>query len=125
VNRSLAEGVVPVGFNSTKIYPVHKGNGKSRTAQSSYRPVSILPAISKIIETMVRDDLEKFLAATHALPRSQHGFRKGRSCSTALGNAHSEWLKAAKRGDVVGIITMDLSAPFDTIAADKLLPKLE
>jgi retron-type reverse transcriptase len=98
---------------------------KSRTAPSSYRPVSILPAMSKIIETMVRDDLEKFLAATHILPRSQHGFRKGRSCSTALGNAHSEWLKAPKKGDVVGIIAMDLSAAFDTIAADKLLPKLE
>jgi hypothetical protein len=39
--------------------------------------------------------------------------------------AHSEWLKAAKRGDVVGIIVMDLSAAFDTNAADKLLPKLE
>jgi hypothetical protein len=54
VNRSLAEGVVPAGFKVGKVYPVHKGNGKSYSAPSSYRPVSILPAMSKVIKSIVK-----------------------------------------------------------------------
>jgi hypothetical protein len=81
--------------------------------------------MSKIVETLVKSDLEGFLTATDALPRSQHGFRSGRSCTTALGNAHSGWLGGVRTGKVVGVIAYDLSVAFDTVAADRLLPKLE
>jgi hypothetical protein len=104
VNRSLAEGVVPAGFKVGKVYPVHKGHVKARSAPSSYRPVSILPAMSKVIQSIVKSDFEKFLAATHALPGSQHGFRPKRSCTTALGNAHAGWLRGMRAGKVVGIM---------------------
>jgi hypothetical protein len=73
----------------------------------------------------VKGDLDKHLAATNALSGSQYGFRKGRSCTTALGNAHAGWLKSGRGGKIVGLMSFDLSAAFDTIAADKLLPKLE
>jgi hypothetical protein len=125
VNRSLATGVVPSGFKLAPVFPVYKGGSKPRDAPASYRPVSILPAMSKIVETLVKSDLEGFLTATDALPRSQHGFRSGRSCTTALGNAHSGWLGGVRTGKVVGVIAYDLSAAFDTVAADRLLPKLE
>jgi hypothetical protein len=59
------------------------------------------------------------------LPRSQHGFCPGRSCTTALGTTHSGWLSGTRCGKVVGVAAYDLSAAFDTVAADKLLPKLE
>lgn len=125
INRSLAEGIVPAGFKVGKIHPVHKGGSKPRGAPSSYRPVSILPAMSKIIETLVKVDLENHLAATNALPGSQHGFRAKRSCTTALGHAHLGWHKGLRAGKVVGLMAFDLSAAFDTVAADKLIPKLE
>jgi hypothetical protein len=81
--------------------------------------------MSKVLETLVKTDLEGFLAATGALPRSQHGFRSGRSCTTALGTAHSGWLNGVRCGNVVGVAAYDLSAAFDTVAADKLVPKLK
>jgi hypothetical protein len=125
INRSLAEGIVPAGFKVGQVHPVHKGSGKSRADPASYRPVSILPALSKIIEAVVKADLEKFLAANNILPASQFGFRRGRSCTMALGTAHAGWLKGVRAGKVVGVMAFDLSAAFDTVAAERLLPKLE
>jgi hypothetical protein len=81
--------------------------------------------MSKIIETLVKVDLENHLAATNALPGSQHGFRAKRSCTTALGHAHLGWHKGLRAGKVVGLMAFDLSDAFDTVAADNLIPKLE
>jgi hypothetical protein len=125
VNRSLATGVVPAVFKIGRVCPVHKGGSKPRDDPASYCPVSILPAMSKILESLVKSDLEKFFSITDALPGSQHGFRTGRSCTTALGSAHSGWLGGIRAGKIVGVISYDLSAAFDTVAADKLIPKLE
>jgi hypothetical protein len=125
VNRSMTTGVVPSGFKLARVCPIYKGAAKSTSSPSSYRPVAILPALSKVLETLVKTDLERFFARTGALPRSQHGFRLGRSCTTALGTAHSGWVDGIKGGNVVGVAAYDLSAAFDTVAADKLIPKLE
>jgi retron-type reverse transcriptase len=125
VNRLLTQGVVPTGLKIGWVCPVYKGGSKPRDTPSSYRPVSILPSMSKIMETLVKSDLEKYFTITSALPGSQHGFRPGRSCTTALGTAHSGWLSGIRSGKIVGVASYDLSAAFDTLAADKLLPKLE
>jgi hypothetical protein len=114
VNRSLAEGGVPEAFKVGKVFPVFKGKGKPREDPSSYRPVSILPALSKVLETTVKADLEKHLSKVNGLPNKQH--------------VHAGWLTGAKRGQLVGIICImafDLSATFDTVAAEQLLPKLQ
>jgi hypothetical protein len=58
VNMSYTTGTVPDIFKNAKVHPVHKGGGKSRTEPSSYRPVSILPAMLKILEGLVKKDLE-------------------------------------------------------------------
>jgi hypothetical protein len=68
---------------------------------------------------------KKDLVAVNGLPQSQHGFRPGRSCTTALASAHVKWRSAAASGQVVGIIGYNLSSAFDTVAKESLLPKLE
>jgi hypothetical protein len=59
------------------------------------------------------------------LPTLQHGFRKGRSCTTALLTAHAAWDTAKARGKVVAVVGFDLSAAFDTVGREDLLPKME
>jgi hypothetical protein len=59
------------------------------------------------------------------LPTSQHGFRKGRSCTTALATAHAAWVTGKARGKVVAVVGFDLSAAFDTVGREDLLPKME
>jgi hypothetical protein len=125
VNHSFAEGRLPKAFKVGKVFHVYKGKGKSREDPSSFRPVSILPAMSKVFESSVKSDLEKHLARVDGLPGARYGFRPKRSCTTVLAHAHAGWLTGAKRGQVVGIMAFDLSAAFDTLAAEQLLQKLQ
>jgi hypothetical protein len=125
VNGSLAGGRLPEAFKVGKVFPIFKGKGKAREDPASYRTVSILPAMSKILETSVKADLEGHLARVNGLPGAQYGFRPKRSCTSALAHAHVGWLTGAKRGQVVGIMAFDLSVAFDTVAAEQLLPKLQ
>jgi hypothetical protein len=124
VNRSLAEGKVPNEWKTGIVKPVFKGAGKNRSDCSSYRPVCILTALSKVLELTVKTDLNAHLAKTNAIPTTQHGFRTKRSCSTALGSAHAGWLSGLKRGKLVGLLGFDLSAAFDTLDPEVLLDKL-
>jgi hypothetical protein len=70
-NRSLAEGRVPATFKIGLVHPIHKGKGKPQEDPGSYWPVSILPAMSKVLETLVKGDLEEHLKRVNGLPGSQ------------------------------------------------------
>jgi hypothetical protein len=101
VNISLAEGRVPEAFKVGKVFPIFKGKGKAREDPASYRPVSILPAMSKILEKSVKADLEDQLARVNGLPGAQYGFRPKRSCTTALALPHAGWLTAPRGGSLL------------------------
>jgi hypothetical protein len=120
INRSLAEGKVPAQFKIGRVHPIHKGKGKPREDPASYRPVSILPALSKVKETQVKENLEDHLRKVNGLPGSQYGFRPKRSCTSALAHAQAGWMSGAAKGQVVGLVAFDLSAAFDTGAAEQL-----
>ncbi len=84
VNMSLSAGVFPSAFKTALIHPVYKRGGKARNDPGSYRPVAILCALSKVLETVAKEDLEAYMKERNILPTSQHGFRKGRSCTRPL-----------------------------------------
>jgi hypothetical protein len=125
VNMSLSAGVFPSAFKTALIHPVYKGGGKARNEPPSYRPVAILCALSKVLETMAKEDLEAYMAANNILPTSQHKFRRGRSCTTALATAHAARVAAKAKGKVVAVVGFGLSSAFDTVGREDLLPKME
>jgi hypothetical protein len=104
---------------------VFKGGGKARNDPGSYRPVAILCALSKVLETVAKEDLEAYMRGHNILPTLQHGFRKGRSCTTVLATAHAAWVTGKAIGKVVAVVGFDLSAAFDTVGREDLLPKME
>jgi hypothetical protein len=124
-NISLSTGVFPDLFKQALVHPVHKGSGKDHREPGSYRPISILPALSKILEIVVRDALYEHLDLRGVLPDSQFGFRPGRSVAMALACAQADWAAAKARGEVVGVMAFDLSAAFDTIDVAPLIEKLK
>jgi hypothetical protein len=81
--------------------------------------------MSKVLETLVKGDLEEHLKRVNGLPGSQYGFLPKRSCTSALAHAQAGWLLGAAKGKVVGLMAFDLSAAFDTVAADQLVPTLQ
>jgi hypothetical protein len=124
VNRSLATGVVLTAHKLAIVRPIYKGGNKNKRDPASYRPVAILPAVSKILEVVLKEDMEEYLSRIDGLSTSQHGFFPNRSCTTALAAAHAGWLRSRVKSKVVAIAAFDLSAAFTTLDPAELLPKL-
>jgi hypothetical protein len=122
VNILLSSGIFPEAFKTALIHPVYKVGGKARNEPASYRPLAILCAMSKVLETVAKEDLEAFMNTNNTLPASQHGFRRGRSCTTALATGHGALFSAKSK--VVAVIGFDLSATFNTVGREDLLPKM-
>ena len=118
---SFAKGCVPMAFKTSIVTPIHKGKGKSISSPSSYRPVAILPALSKVMEKIVLQQLSPYLESK--LPACQFGFRPGRNTLAAIATAHGAWAKATS-GLITGVAAFDLTAAFDTIDHDLLCQKL-
>ena len=123
VNASITVGEVPAAFKYAIIHPVLK-KGKDPSVAASYRPVAILPAVSKVLELVVGAQMRDYLEENGLLPAEQHGFRAGRSTLTALASATLSWSAAAGRGNVVGIMAYDFSSAFDTVTADTVVKAL-
>ncbi len=122
VRRSFESAIVPSGFKKASVLPLHKKN-KPPHLPSSYRPVSILVAMSKIMERVVLQQVSPHLA--NLLPPTQFGFRPKRSTAAAIAYAHGSWAGARARGLHVAVAGYDLSSAFDTIDVDMLSTKLE
>src|SRR5664279_4430911 len=80
--KSLDEGSVPEDWKIANVCPVFKRGSRNRA--ENYRPVSLTSQISKIIESMMRDEIVGHLEKYKLIKESQHGFRRRRSCLTNL-----------------------------------------
>jgi hypothetical protein len=76
-------------------------------------------------KTVAKEDVKAHMAANDILPTSQQGFRRRRSCTMDLATAHTAWVTAKAKGKVVVLVGFDLSAAFDTVGREDLLPKME
>lgn len=123
INLSFTTGVFPTQLKIAKIIPVPK-TGKPRTC-SDYRPISILPSISKVFEYAYLDRLLQYLRKTGLVSGSQHGFCRGRSTESALYTFIHSVIESIDEGKFTCAVLCDLSKAFDTIRHDILLYKLE
>jgi hypothetical protein len=85
VNMSLSAGVFPSAFKTVLIHPVYKGGGKARNNPASYRPVAILCALSKVLETVAKEDLEAFMKANDIMHHRACNSPRGLGCSQGEG----------------------------------------
>ena len=103
--------------------PVLKKSGLDEASPSSYRPISNLSVISKLLERLVARQFVAYLNATRLLPTTQSGFRRGHSTETAIIRVLSD-LDAVDRDDTAILVLLDLSAAFDTVDNGILLERL-
>ena len=121
-NSSLLQGSFPKNMKVGKIIAVHKKG--SRLDINNYRPVTILPIISKIFEKLMYSRLYGFLSEHSLLSCKQFGFRKGRSTQDAILNFLNSIYSDLEDGKVPVGICFDLSRAFDSINHELLLKKL-
>ena len=76
-SRSLSTGIFPEKMKIVKVSPIFK-NGK-KTIASNYRPTSVLPYFSKILERIMYNRLYSYLTENNSLFNKQFGFRAGNS----------------------------------------------
>ena len=96
VNFSLMTGTFPQNWKIARICPVFKGG--IRNEPCNYRPISILPLLSKIVERAVFDQLYPYLNEFNMIHETQSGFRPGYSTTTALLNVTEDWLNEIDKG---------------------------
>jgi hypothetical protein len=125
VNHSFATCVFPEGFKSAEVVPVPKP-GKPNNKPESYRPISLIPACSKILEAAAEEQIRRHLETFALLPPEQHGFRGHRGCSSALTSLHLAIrdARAPQKGKTVALLSMDLSSAFDTITVETVVAAL-
>ena len=122
-NLSISQGVFPNACKVAKLKPIFK-KGK-KTDPSNYRPISLLPSISKIIERVIHDQKNAFLSNEDILYNYQSGFRGNHSTNLCLSFLTDKVLKGFDAGLLTGMILIDLQKAFDTIDHEILLQKLK
>ena len=122
INISLETGVFPSDWKTSKVTPIYKSG--ARDCIENYRPISIISAISKIIEKIVHRQLSAYLENNSLLNEHQFGFRKRRSTELASALFTDKIKKKVNEGKLVGSVFIDLSKAFDTLSHAKLITKL-
>lgn len=121
-NASLITAIYPTMWKKAFIRPLPKN--KSPTCPDDYRPISILPALSKVLERIVHRQLNAYLTEHCLLDDYQSGFRTGHSTTTALLKVNEDIREAADDRKLTLLTLLDFSKAFDTVDNDILLCKL-
>ncbi|KAK3520314.1 hypothetical protein QTP70_021348 [Hemibagrus guttatus] len=124
INGSLTSGHVPTAFKKARVIPILKKPALDPSDISNYRPVSLLSFLSKILESVVCNQLSDYLMQNNLHDPNQSGFKAAHSTETAL-LAVTEKLHAARSAKLSSVlILLDLSAAFDRVNHKTLLSTL-
>ena len=123
INMSLIQGIVPDEMKIAKVIPIFKS--KNKELFTNYRPISLLPVISKILEKAVHCRLYSFLTRYNILNDSQYGFRHKHSTINAITEFTNDIMSSFDVKHTSLAVYLDLSKAFDTIDHSILLKKME
>ena len=122
-NISISSGLFTRDCKIAELKPLYQK--ASKTNPENFRPISLLPLISRVIERIVYNQVDNFLLQNNILYKFQSGFRKNHSTDLCLSFLNDKILKGFDKELFTGMISIDLQKVYDTINHEILLGKLD
>lgn len=122
-NMSIESACFPTMWKTANVVPVPKSNNHANP--SNYRPISLLPTLSKLLEHHIHFLLSEQLSSLHPISNAQWGFQSRKSTVTALLTSTYEWFQQLEAGVEVCTVFFDLRKAFDSVPHRALLEKLK
>ena len=119
-NHTIYYGTFPSNLKHADVTPAHKKG--DRTDKSNYRPISILPSISKIFERLLYYQMSTYVEKILSI--YQCGFRKNYSSQHCLIVMLEKWKLCLDKQGSTGVLITDLSKAFDCLDHDLIIAKL-
>ena len=123
LNTSIETSQVLDSWKVARVTPIFKDGDK--TDKSNYRPISVLPVISRLFEKLVFEQLYDFMEESGHFTCDQSGFLCQRSTLTCLLKMSDDWYSGLDLGKLVGLVLIDLKKVFDTVDHNILCKQLE
>ena len=121
-HKCILSGVFPDCFKIAEVIPLFKGGEKED--KNCYRPISLLPTISKIFERVLATRLISFFTKFNVLSKDQFGFRAKFSTEYAIADIYDKLINNLDKGLSSCAIFLDLAKAFDSVSHEILLRKL-
>lgn len=122
-NLAVDSGVFPDAFKKAIVHPIHKAG--DRGSVDNYRPISVLPALSKILERILNNTLVNYMNKNSIISDKQFGFRSGRSTEDAVIALTSSIVQHIDKKRKCLAVFLDLSKAFDSVSIPLLVEKIE
>ena len=123
-NLSISSSTVIEEWKKARVTPLYKGKG-SKIDYTSYRPISVISHLAKILEKIIQCQLSGYLEKHNFITPDQSAYLKNHSTQTALLKVTNDWYHNIENGLITGVCFFDISKCFNAIDHDILLFKLE
>ena len=123
INEVITSGIFPDKLKVSKVIPLFKAG--DATSKTCFRPISILPATSKIFESVIESQMRSYLHTNNIINKNQYGFQKKSNTVAASADMMNSIYCAKDKGSKVICVFLDFSKAFDCISHSLLLHKIQ
>jgi len=121
---SFAQGILPYQWKTAKIIPFKKPGKGDYTIPGSWRPISLLSTLGKLLESVIAERLSFLVEEFGMLPATHFGARKRRSTEQALILLQEAIYKAWRSKKVLSLISFDVKGAYNGVYKERLLQRL-